>query len=284
MNHELYPFDPLSGTRDPIPLEDRLSYNILMDDKLTQRFKLLVIGLIAGFASAALGIGGGVVMVPFLALFAGFAIHKAVGTSLVSIVPIALVGLVTHYVMASQNIQLLVAALTTLGSIIGAKFGAALANRLGTRTLQRLLAALLVLVGLKYARILNIPTEAVADTMVYPALVGLGLLAGSGSALFGIGGGVIMVPVFNLFFGLTMHQAVATSLTVIVPTTVAGAVFHRKFGNVDKEALACLIPVALVGAVLGGYTANSLPGATLKMIFGFFVIATGLRLLVRKGS
>ena len=242
---------------------------------------LLVLGFIAGFFSAALGIGGGAIIVIALALFFSYDIKRSIGTSLATIVPTAFVGIITHYMIQSNNIKLLVVSFVVIGSVIGAKFGAGLANRMSNRLLTRLFALLLVFVGLKLTGIINFPTEPVSDTNVYPLLILLGLIAGSASALFGIGGGVIMVPVLNLFFGLSIHEAVATSLTIILPTTLAGAMFHKKFNNINTEATKFLIPASLIGAVFGAIAANNLPSDALKAIFGIFMILCAIKIFTQ---
>lgn len=243
---------------------------------------LLFLGLIAGFLSAALGIGGGAIMVPALVLFFCYDMKKAVGTSLATIVPTALVGIITHFVIESSNIKWLIVLFVVLGSVIGAKFGATLAKKIHSKILKRTFAVLIIFTGLKMTNIIKIPTQAITTMTAYPLLIVLGLVAGSASALLGIGGGVIMVPVLNLFFGLNIHQAVATSLTVILPTTFAGAIFHKKFDNINVKALRFLIPTALVGAVLGAMFTNSLPSATIKMIFGVYLFIAAVLMLVKK--
>lgn len=243
---------------------------------------LLLLGLIAGFCSAALGIGGGVLIVPALTLLFGYSIKKAVGTSLATIIPTAFVGIVTHYIIKSSNIHLNVALFILLGSLIGAKFGAVLVKRIHSTILRKLFAVLLVFVGLKMTGIITIPIETVSSITFKPLLVLIGLAAGSASSLFGIGGGIIMVPMLNLFFGLTMHEAIATSLTVILPTTIAGALFHHKFDNIDTKALRFLIPTALIGAVLGAVFANSMPAAVLKTMLGILLLLSSVKLFLEK--
>ena len=139
-----------------------------------------------------------------------------------------------------------------------------------------------IFTGLKMTNIIKIPTQAITTITAYPLLIVLGLIAGSASALLGIGGGVIMVPVLNLFFGLNIHQAVATSLTVILPTTFAGAIFHRKFDNIHVKALKFLMPTALIGAVFGAIFTNSLPSATIKMIFGIYLFIAAILMFLKK--
>ena len=154
-------------------------------------------------------------MVPALTLLFKLDIKKAVGISLVTIVPVALVGAVTYFILESSYVRIFVALLIIVGSVTGAKYGATIANKISSNILSKIFSVLLILIGLKLVGLFDIPIVSDSNSTIYPLLVVLGLIAGLGSAMFGIGGGVIMVPLLNLFFGLTIHEAIATSLTVI---------------------------------------------------------------------
>jgi uncharacterized membrane protein YfcA len=152
-------------------------------------------------------------------------------------------------------------------------------KKINSKTLTKMFAVVLLFIGLKFTGIINIPTGTVSDLASYPLLMVLGLITGLASALFGIGGGVILVPILNLFFGLSVHEAIATSLTIILPTTIAGSAFHRKFNNMDYNAIKFLVPTSLIGAVFGAITSNILPSDALKIIFGIFMILFSINLL-----
>lgn len=246
------------------------------------RTGLLLLGLATGFCSAALGIGGGVIMVPCLVLLLGSKMKKAVGTSLATIIPTALVGIATHYILNAENIKGVVALPIIIGSLAGSYLGAWLVERMQGNSLRTLFSLLLIFTGLEMAGLVNLPTESVSSLTSGPLLALLGLIAGIASALFGIGGGIIMVPAMTLFFGLSMHEAVATSLVALLPTTVAGALFHRKFGNIDSSAIRFLIPTALIGAALGAVFANSMPAPVLERMFGILLLVASVKLFLQK--
>ena len=113
--------------------------------------------------------------------------------------------------------------------------------------------------------------------MVNPAtLIGVGIFVGIYSGIMGLGGGTVMIPVLVLLLGFTQHQAVGTSLAVMIPPVTLPAVieFYRK-GHVD---LRIAIWIALgfgAGAFLGGFLANRLNDNALKLIFGFILIYVG---------
>ncbi|MCS7337437.1 MAG: sulfite exporter TauE/SafE family protein [Verrucomicrobiae bacterium] len=115
------------------------------------------------------------------------------------------------------------------------------------------------------------------------ALAGLiGLFGGLTSGMFGVGGGVVMVPAMIYLLRLTPHQAVATSLIVIVPTALVGALKHNHAGHVVWSAGLWLLPTALLGGYLGAWLTQFLSGQDLKRAFGCFLILVGLRLLLFK--
>lgn len=111
------------------------------------------------------------------------------------------------------------------------------------------------------------------------SFIGLGLLAGVLSGIFGIGGGVVLVPALLIFGNLEIKQAIGVSLAVIVPTALSGAVKHYHAGNIDLE-LSLLIAVGgVLGGLLGASLAEYLPAATLKKIYGVFLVLVGLNIV-----
>jgi uncharacterized protein len=109
--------------------------------------RLVAIGVVAGLFSALFGVGGGIVIVPLLALTAGYDQRVAAGTSLAAIGLIALVGVVLYGLRGEVEVG--PAALVGLPAAVGAVAGAALQQRLATRTLALGFAALLAAVGVR---------------------------------------------------------------------------------------------------------------------------------------
>lgn len=243
-----------------------------------RKYALLFVGFIGGFLSALLGIGGGVIFVPAL-LFLGYE-KRAVGTSLAAIVPSVFIGLLAHYLIDSQNIHFFTAAITVAGSILGAKLGAKIVQKLNINMLKLLIFLLLILAGIRYIGVITGSEQSITE-LPPEFLALLGLLAGMSSAIFGIGGGIIMVPGFNMLFGLPLHEAIPTSLAVILPTTIAGTLFHRRFDNISTEAIKHLIPISFLGAFAGAVVTNHVPATALRMIFGFFLVIAVIFSLLR---
>ncbi|WP_052464694.1 sulfite exporter TauE/SafE family protein [Geoalkalibacter subterraneus] len=115
----------------------------------------------------------------------------------------------------------------------------------------------------------------------------LGSLAGFTAGLFGIGGGVILVPLFLWAFevagfssDLIVHMAFGTSLAIIVPTAFSSTLGHRKRGNVDWHQVVYLGLAAIFGAVMGAMAAVNLPGEVLKALFGIMQVGVGLKMFL----
>lgn len=126
-----------------------------------------------------------------------------------------------------------------------------------------------------------------------PQIILLSLLTGSFAGflagLLGIGGGVILVPLFLWLFpiagfppDLIVHTAFGTSLAIILPTAVSSTLGHRQRGNVDWYMVVFLVLGGVVGSLLGSSAAAVLPGEKLKMYFGLMQIAISLKLLFYK--
>ncbi|WP_439134608.1 sulfite exporter TauE/SafE family protein [Pseudomaricurvus sp.] len=121
-------------------------------------------------------------------------------------------------------------------------------------------------------------------TLIVFAVVGVaaGLIAG----LFGLGGGVVMVPAMIYTFGVlafpqevTVHLAVGTSLACIVVTASVASWTHWQKGAVDVSLLKPLVPGVIVGAWLGGMVAAQLAGHALKLAFAVFLIFVAITML-----
>lgn len=108
-------------------------------------------------------------------------------------------------------------------------------------------------------------------------LVVIGLFAGLAAGFFGIGGGVVIVPALTLLLGFGQHQAVGTSLAVLLPPVGAAAVYeYYKNGNVDLKAAVVIALTLFIGGWFGAKVANGLSDATLKISFGVFLICLGI--------
>jgi uncharacterized membrane protein YfcA len=117
-----------------------------------------------------------------------------------------------------------------------------------------------------------------------------GALAGFLSGLFGLGGGIIIVPALIFLFtanGLppevVTHLAIGTSLATIVVTSISSAMTHHRKGSVRWDLFSWLVPGILLGSIVGGIFAASLSGPILQLLFGVLMIVVAAQLLVSPG-
>lgn len=113
----------------------------------------------------------------------------------------------------------------------------------------------------------------------------VGAAAGTIAGLFGVGGGLIIVPALVLVFTaqgiapeILTHMAVATSLATIVITSISSIRTHHLKGAVDWGIFAAMTPGILLGSWLGGVTAHLLPGAWLQLLIGVFALAIAVKM------
>ena len=111
------------------------------------------------------------------------------------------------------------------------------------------------------------------------ALAGFG--AGLAGGLFGVGGGIVMVPVLTAFFGLSQHQAHGTSLAAVAATALAGIVVYGLAGHVAWLPAALMAVSGALAARLGAQLAHRTGRRRLALAFAVFVLAVGIRILWR---
>ena len=256
------------------------------------------LAILAGLLAGLLGIGGGVILVPlFLWLFkiAGFPpeiiVHTAFGTSLCIIVPTASSSTVGH--RRRGNVDWHQVFYLAIGGAIGAIVGSTLAAMLGGNILRSAFGAMQILVGLKllFFHPHLPPEETFPPSPWLLALVGL--TGGAFSAFFGIGGGVIAVPLMLIILRLPIHLAVGNSSALIVVSALFGAlsyVIHGldrtaaipfSLGYVNLLVAAVVAPLTIVSARFGVRLASGMSQDKMVNIFSFMLIMVGLKIMFR---
>ncbi|HEY9168337.1 MAG TPA: sulfite exporter TauE/SafE family protein [Lutibacter sp.] len=117
-------------------------------------------------------------------------------------------------------------------------------------------------------------------------LIIIGLSAGILSGLVGVGGGIIMVPLFVLFLGLTQHNAQGLSLAVMLPPVTFLAVYNYHTagngGNIDWRVAITVSILFIIGGFLGSKIALQIDQRMLRKIFGVFMLIVAIRLIFTK--
>lgn len=107
----------------------------------------------------------------------------------------------------------------------------------------------------------------------------IGLAGGVLSGLFGIGGGLVIVPALIVLLGLTAKQAAGTSLAaLLLPVGIFGALEYGRAGYVDIRLAALLALGLLIGAFIGARVAIGLPNELIQRAFGILLVLVGVRL------
>lgn len=268
---------------------------------------LILFGVFIGLLGSALGVGGGIFMVPFLVLALKLPIHQAVAASLVAIVATSSAVAAVNVERGLANIRLGITleVTTALGSIAGAL----IASRIPGSAVQFMFALMLfpvsVLMFLKGRHSLNKaparsapPCGEVSDfdssffdpavedhthyrvkNMVPASFVSF--FAGSLSGLLGIGGGVVQVPVMNLLCCVPMKAAAATSNFIIGVSAAASAYVYFRRGLIPLELTAVIVIGVLLGSFLGIYAMYRARAEKLQMAFSAITLLVAVKMLMK---
>lgn len=255
---------------------------------------LAAAGIAAGTLGGLLGLGAGSLMVPVLIaayIARGIPVETAgllaVATSLMAIIFLSGRSFLSHRRRGAGSLRAVL--WMAPGGMVGAWGGAELALLSGGRTLVSLFAAFEFALGVKYL-IGRSPQPAASEIAHRGALPWLatGFAAGALSSFFGIGGGIVAVPMLVSLLRLRMHDAIANSSGLIVFNALVGVLRYAlagvapdyvgNVGWVDPRAGAVLALGALLGAPLGVRLAHGLKPDALRRAFGAFLIVVGILL------
>jgi uncharacterized protein len=231
---------------------------------------LALFGIISGTLAGILGIGGGSLLVPVLVAI-GFTPVHAVGTSNLAIIITAISGSIQNWRMGYLDVKNVLS--IGLPALLTAQVGAYLAGKISPTFLLVAFACLLLaniyLMDLrKKLAVDNSDARDRAESSlkwVFQMLTGAsaGLLAG----LFGVGGGLIMVPLQILLLGEPIKSAIQTSLGVIVITAISASIAHSLYGNVFWIEGTLLGIGGLLGAQMGTRYLPKLSDNTVRLSF-----------------
>lgn len=267
---------------------------VLTPDLLLLAAGLLATGIVAGILSGLLGVGGGIVIVPVLYhIFTGLGVdeavrmHVAVGTSLATIIPTSISSSRAHRRKGSIDDALLK---SWVPSVLT---GVVIATLWGTQAKGWVLTAVFAVVALAVAANMTLRREGWTLTGHLPTgwiRHALGATIGSLSALMGIGGGTLSVPVLSAC-SYPIHRAVGTAsalgLVIAVPGTIGFLINGLdvagrpplSLGFISLPGLLLILPTTILAAPWGVKLAHVLNGPRLRQVFAFFLFLTSLRMI-----
>lgn len=255
---------------------------------------MLGVGAAAGFLAGLLGIGGGIVIVAALVfLLPGVGVpleavmHVALATSLASIIATSISSSLAHWRRGSVIRQSLVR--LAPGMLVGGWFGALIADRLDGDWLRFGVAGFCLIMGWQLARKPAPPDVGAGIEPAGADLVPWGVGIGAVSALVGIGGGSLTVPLL-IAKGARAVRAVGTSAAcglAIALASAAGFAWYGRdatgmpawsVGYVYLPAALAIAATSVLAAPLGVAAAHRIGGTSLKRVFALFLVAMGLAL------
>lgn len=243
----------------------------------------LIVGLLAGVLAGMFGVGGGFLMVPLYVLWIGLDQRKSHATSLAAVVPIAITGAIGY--ATSGNVAWDAAIALLLGSVFGALYGVKLLGQVSLKFLQIGFATLLYLSAMRLIWSSN-PHQLLDGWPSIILLVAVGFFAGVMSGLFGVGGGIVMVPALIIAAGLDSIAARGTSLAVIIGSAISGTWANLRKGNIE-------IPYAVLSGLagvpftfFGVWLSHQIPQRITVILFSFILVAIATQQVqkVRRGS
>ena len=242
----------------------------------------LAIGLAAGCFGGMLGLGGGIIMIPLMIGILKLSQHEAHGTSLVALVFTGLSGALTYALQG--NIDYWAVAALAVTAILTARGGVHYARAVPGWKLRKYFGAFLLFIAILLIVKSWLPATG-SQTPYYVKILILlitGAATGFLSGMMGVGGGAIMIPAMVILAGFSQHAAQGTSLLVMVPVGMTGALTHYKLGNVAKKVLPGLIPGIGLGAFLGSHAAGLIPDAPLRLAFMAVMVYMGIKYIRAK--
>jgi uncharacterized protein len=255
---------------------------------------LLVTGAVAGVLAGLLGVGGGIVIVPVLVIVAeifkipdDIAMLLVVGTSLSTIIPTSISSARAHNKRGAIDREILRGWSPAI--FLGALLGGIVSKYIGAQGLTLVfgLVALIVSVNLALPKALTLALAPPPGRTAQSAIAGP---IGFTSALMGIGGGTLSVPVLSML-SVPVHRAVATAsvfgLAIALPA-VCGFIWAGwgvegrppgSLGYVNLPAAAVLFSTSVLTAPYGARLAHRLEARKLKLAFAVFLAVSALRML-----
>ncbi|WXG43765.1 MAG: sulfite exporter TauE/SafE family protein [Promethearchaeati archaeon SRVP18_Atabeyarchaeia-1] len=285
---------------------------------LTLALIILAVAVGTGVLSATVGVGGGFIMVSFMLAYMSYTSQQAAGTSAFVIIFSALSSSIAYF--RQKRIDYKVGVMAALFSVPAALIGGYVTKLLPSALIAFLFAISLVIVGVKmvfFPREKNkdvglkdkkgdLPkdetkkkdqrekprsgwTTRIIDAAgheftyhanVLPAIPFF-ILAGFLSGLFGIGGGVVIVPALQIIVGLPLHLAVATSMFTMIFTSISSGTTHIVLGNVIFDYALLFIIGIIAGAQGGARVAWRIKSSSIERVFGVTMLLISIYLLLK---
>ena len=247
-----------------------------------------------GFVAGLFGIGGGLITVPFLYYIFGqlgidqqYIMHLAVGTSFAIIIPTSTVSVLTHHKFNAVDFNIVknYGIFVITGVVIGTIFAATLK----TKSLVLFFSIVILFLGIYLLLIKEREQNIVSEMKLYLKVI-LGVIVGFISAIMGIGGAVMNVPIFK-YFGYSINKAIGSAAAIGFLIALFGAIgflisgsylntnLPLSIGFLNIPAFLIFIPITTFMARLGARTVHKIDKNKISKIFGLFLLVVAAKFL-----
>ena len=239
---------------------------------------LIPLGFIAGILGSIIGLGGGIIIVPVLT-FIGFSPTLAVSNSLFAVFSNS-VGSTIEYAK-QKRVEFSLGWKLGLMAVPGTILGAFISSDLSSE-IFKVLFALVLISSASYIflkrKIEEKPVDISRLLLVFSA--GASFFAGIISSLFGIGGGLIFVPLMVVALGISIKRAAPTSQFILMFASFSGLIVHSMLGHPDYYQALLLSIGAFAGGILGARLSLEIKDNKLKIIVVIVLIAAAIKMIV----
>ena len=247
----------------------------------------LASGTLVGFSLGLVGGGGSILAVPLMVYVVGVPdAHVAIGTSAIAVAANAAVNLSNH--ARGGTVRWSCALTFAAAGIIGAFLGSIFGKMLDGQKLLALFALLMLVIAvlmLKTRARIGLPDVQMSWTNL-PAIVGLGVVTGTLSGFFGIGGGFLIVPALMLATGMPIITAVSSSLVAVTAFGLTTAASYAWSGLISWGLAGLFVGGGIAGGLIGTRLARlaSARRGALNIVFAAVIIVVALYMLARNLS
>jgi uncharacterized membrane protein YfcA len=248
----------------------------------------ILIGLGTGLVVGITGASGVLLVVPLLTIILNVDMHTAVGTSLFVDVITSLIVSISYF--RHGNINLRAALWLAIGAILGAQVGAQISNIAIPATLLNY-GFLIFIFGMAFAMWFKRAKRPEDDAPHRLAkmnwrnrliTLGIGLLLGINSGLFGAGGGMVFFLVLLIILKYPTKLAVGTSTAIMALTAISGTAGYAIHGNVDYSIGVIIAIAAVASGLASARLANKIPEKVLNRLVGAIFASIGVMMIVLK--
>ncbi len=245
-------------------------------------------GIFAGILGGLLGIGGGIIIMPFLRFIVGLTPMAAAGTCIIAVFFTTIGGSYRHYQLGHINFRSILPLILSgvISTVIFSLIFLQLAKRqswidLGVGLVFVFVSVRMIREGLfdKGRR----KTDKNTDNSIngsLPKKLTLGSAAGILPGLLGIGTGAILVPAFTFFFGASVKVAMGSSLACFAANAFCSSIFKLSQGFVDVSIAIPISLGAVIGANIGAVLNKNFPSSALKIIFGIVFAYVSMKFIL----